>query len=159
MKTSEIEKGKPQMMAVKTLSAESSSFTFVLKSLRQSFLPGLLYSTVRFLLGAVHFELGERKCFSLLLWSFLSSPIVLKSFRWGFLLALLWVSLAMRIASQGPFEFFGKQKQKQSLYPGFIGKPCFSWLGLPEGMSSKATWTLASLKAWPSPVLTESITF
>lgn len=43
-------------------------------------------------------------------------------FRCGFLLALLWVSLAMHIASQGPFEFFGKQKQQQSPYPGFTGE-------------------------------------
>lgn len=60
-------------------------------------------------------------------------------------------------AVQGPFEVFGKQRQKQARYPGFIGKPCFSWPGWLEGMPPNATWMLASLKTCSLPVLTDYI--
>lgn len=78
----------------------------------------------------------ERKCFSVLPLVFLNSASAMKLLYQGVLLAWLWASLAMHTASQGLFEFFGKQKQQQSLYWGIKEKPCLSWRGLLAGMSS-----------------------
>ena len=58
----------------------------------------------------------------------LSSPIVLKLFCWGFLLALLWVSLAMRAASQGPFWVLWQTKAEtisvSRIYRASVGWAC-----------------------------------
>lgn len=45
-----------QLMAVKIIWTESCSFCW------KSFCPRVFYSTTRYLLGAVQFDLGERKC-------------------------------------------------------------------------------------------------